>query len=55
MCFEYHERLAWIRRIEQMEKELKKAELAKAEAKRKKIEERQAAPQPDAEEQPVPA
>ena len=55
MCFEYHERLAWIRRIELMEKELKEAELAKAEAKRKKMEERQAAPEADAKEEPVPA
>ena len=55
MCYDYHERLAWIRRIEQMEKELKQAELAKAAAARKKAEGRQAAPQPDAEEQPVPA
>jgi len=55
MCYDYHERLAWIRRVEQMEKELKAAELAKAEAARKKAEGRQAAPQPDAEEQPFPA
>jgi hypothetical protein len=55
MCFDYHERLAWIRRIEQMEKELKEAELAKAAAGRKKAEGRQVAPQPDTEEQPVPA
>lgn len=55
MCFDYHERLAWIRRIEQMEKELKEAELAKAAAGRKKAEGRQAAPETDAEEQPVPA
>jgi hypothetical protein len=55
MCFDYHERLAWIRRIEQMEKGLKEAELAKAKAGRKQAEGRQAAPQPDAEEQPVPA
>jgi len=55
MCFEYHERLAWIRRIEQMEKEQKETEMAKAEAARKKAEGRQAAPQPDAEEQPIPA
>ena len=55
MCYDYHERLAWIRRIEQMEKELKDAELAKAEARRKKAEGRQTAPQPDAQEQPVPA
>ena len=55
MCFEYHERLAWIRRMERMENELKEAELAKAEARRKKEQGRQAAPQPDAEEQPVPA
>ena len=55
MCFDYHERLAWIRRIEQMENELKEVELTKAEAGRKKAEGRQAAPQPDAEEQPVPA
>ena len=55
MCYGYHERLAWIRRVEQMEKELKAAELAKAEAGRKKAEGRQTAPQPDPEEQPVPA
>lgn len=55
MCFDYHERLAWVHRIEQMEKELKAAELAKAEAGRKAQEGRQAAPQPDAKEQPVPA
>jgi len=55
MCFDYHERLAWIRRIEQMEKELKAAELAKAEARRKKADGRQAAPGMDVKEQPVPA
>lgn len=55
MCYDYHERLAWIRRVEQMEKELKEAELAKAEARRKKAEDRQAAPETDAKEQPVPA
>jgi len=55
MCYDYHERLAWIRRMEQMEKELKEAELAKAEAGRKKAEGRQVAPQPEVEEQPVPA
>ena len=55
MCFEYHERLAWIRRIEKMEKELKEAELAKAEARRRKSEERQAAPQPEVRDEPVPA
>jgi hypothetical protein len=55
MCFDYHERLAWIRRIEKMEKELKEAELAKAAAGRKVAEGRQAVPQPDAEELPVPA
>jgi len=54
MCYDYHERLAWIRRVEQMEKKLKEAELAKAEAARKKAEGRQAAPQPDTKE-PVPA
>ena len=54
MCFEYHERLAWIRRVEQMEKELKEAELAKAEAARKKAEGRQAAPEPGTQEEPVP-
>ena len=54
MCFDYHERLAWIRRIEQMEKQLKDAELAKAEAKRKKAEGRQTAPETEAVEQPVP-
>lgn len=26
MCYEYQERLAWIRRMEQVEKELKEAE-----------------------------
>jgi len=55
MCFDYHERLAWIRRIEQMEKELKAAEGAKAAAGRKVAEGRQAAPHPDAQEQAVPA
>jgi hypothetical protein len=55
MCFDYHERLAWMRRVEQMEKELKETELAKAEARRKKAEERQGASEPDAKEQPVPA
>jgi hypothetical protein len=55
MCFEYHERLAWIRRVEQMEKELKEAELAKAEAARRKAEGRQAIPEADTKEQPVPA
>ena len=55
MCFDYHERLAWIRRMEQMEKELKEAELAKAEARRKKAEGRQAVPETDVKEQPVPA
>jgi hypothetical protein len=55
MCFDYHERLAWIRRIEQMEKKLKEAELAKAAAGKKVAEGRQTAPQPDAQEQPVPA
>jgi hypothetical protein len=55
MCFEYHERLAWIRRIEQMEKKLKEAELAKAAAGRKVAEGRQTEPQPDTQEQPVPA
>lgn len=55
MCFDYHERLAWIRRIERMEKEQKETEMAKVEAARKKAEGRQAAPQPDAEEEPVPA
>jgi hypothetical protein len=54
MCFEYHERLAWIRRMEQMEKELKAAELAKAEAARKKAEGRQAAPETGTQEEPVP-
>jgi hypothetical protein len=54
MCFDYHERLAWIRRMEELEKKLKAAELAKAEAARKKAEERQAAPQPGTKE-PVPA
>jgi hypothetical protein len=55
MCFEYHERLAWIRRVEQMEKELKEAELAKAEAARRKAEGRQAAPESGKQEEPVPA
>jgi hypothetical protein len=55
MCYDYHERLAWVRRIEQMEKELKAAELARAEAGRKAAEERQTTPHPDAQEQPVPA
>lgn len=55
MCFDYHERLAWVHRIEQMEKELKAAERAKAEAGGKAQEGREAAPQPDAKEQPVPA
>ena len=55
MCFDYHERLAWIRRMEQMERKLKEAELAKAEARRRKLEERQAAPGADAKEEPVPA
>jgi phage regulator Rha-like protein len=55
MCFEYHERLAWIRRVEQMEKALKEAELAKAEAKRKKAGERQSAPETGATDEPVPA
>jgi len=55
MCYDYHERLAWIRRMEQMEQELKQAELAKAEAARKKAEGRQAAPKTDTQEEPVPA
>jgi NMD protein affecting ribosome stability and mRNA decay len=54
MCFEYHERLAWIRRVEQMEKELKEAGLARAEAKRKRADERQPTPEPGAQEEPVP-
>lgn len=54
MCYDYHERLAWIRRMEEMEKKLKEAELAKAEAARKKAEERQAAPETGAQEEPVP-
>ena len=54
MCFEYHERLAWIRRVEQMEKELKEAESAKAEAVRKKAGERQSTPETGAQEEPVP-
>ena len=54
MCFEYHDRLAWIRRVEQMEKELKQAELAKAEAARKKSEGRQAVPETGTQEEPVP-
>ena len=55
MCFDYRERLAWIRRIEQMEKKLKEAELAKAEAGRREGEGRQAAPETHSREQPVPA
>ena len=55
MCFEYHERLAWIRRMEQVEKELKEAELARAEAGRKKAGDRQAAPETGTQEEPVPA
>ena len=55
MCFEYHERLAWIRRVEQMEKERKEAELAKAEAARRKAEGRQATPEAGKQEEPVPA
>jgi hypothetical protein len=55
MCFEYHERLAWIRRMEEMEKKLKEAEIAKAEAGRKKAEDRQAAPETGTQEEPVPA
>jgi hypothetical protein len=56
MCFDYHERLAWIRRIEQMEKELKQAELAKAEGRRKKAEGQRAAPEKGVvEREPVPA
>jgi phage regulator Rha-like protein len=54
MCYDYHERLAWIRRMEEMEKKLKEAELAKAEAARKKAEGRQAAPQTGTQEEPVP-
>ncbi len=54
MCFDYHERLAWIRRVEEMEKKLKEAELAKAEAAKRKAEGKQAAPQPGTKE-PVPA
>lgn len=54
MCFDYHERLAWIRRMEELEKKLKAAELAKAEAARRKADELQTAPQPDTQE-PVPA
>jgi hypothetical protein len=54
MCFEYHERLAWIRRMEQVEKELKEAELARAEAARKKAEGRQTAPETGTQEEPVP-
>ena len=55
MCYDYHERLAWIRRVEQMEKETKEAELAKAEAKKKQAGGRQPAPQTDSQEEPVPA
>jgi hypothetical protein len=55
MCFEYYDRLAWIRRMEQMEKELKEAELARAGTARKKAEGRQAAPQTGTQEEPVPA
>lgn len=54
MCYDYHERLAWIRRMEQMEKELKEAELARAEARKKQAEGRQPAPQKDTQEEPVP-
>jgi hypothetical protein len=54
MCFDYHERLAWIRRMEEMERKLKAAELAKAEAARKKSEEQQAVSPPGTKE-PVPA
>ena len=55
MCYDYHERLAWIRRMEQMEKELKDAERVKAEAEKKQAGARQPAPQTDAQEEPVPA
>jgi hypothetical protein len=54
MCFDYHERLAWIRRVEEMEKKLKEAELARAEAAKRKAEGKQAAPQAGTKE-PVPA
>lgn len=54
MCYDYHERLAWIRQMEQREKELKEAELARAEARKKQAEGRQPAPQTDAQEEPVP-
>ena len=55
MCYDYHERLAWMRRVEQMEKDLKEAELAKAEAARKKAEGRQGAPETGTQGEPVPA
>jgi hypothetical protein len=55
MCYDYHERLAWIRRVERMEKDLKEAELAKAEAARRKAEGRQAAPEAGQQQEPVPA
>ncbi len=55
MCYDYHERLAWIRRVEEMEKKLKEAELAKAEAARRKAEGRRTAPESGKQEEPVPA
>jgi hypothetical protein len=54
MCYDYYDRLAWIRRMEQTERELKEAELAKAEARKKQSEGRQPVPQTDAQEEPVP-
>jgi len=55
MCYDYHERLAWVRRVERMENELKEAERVKAEAARRKAEGRQAAPESGTQEEPVPA
>ena len=57
MCYDTHERLAWIRRVEQVEKELKEGELAKAEAARRKTEGQQPARDADTrtQEEPVPA
>ena len=54
MCYDYHERLAWIRQMEQREKELKEAERARAEAGIKQPKDRQPAPQTDVQEEPVP-
>ena len=54
MCFDYQERLAWIRRMEQVEKELKEAE----ERKRQQIAAAPAKPKVPqsgaAQEEPVP-